>query len=157
MLAEFEKRHVPAPRVACDDGPFRIGDAALHQVAKTRIDVLELLAADIPDQSVAPFTAVAGRPPVIDQPDGEPLVDERLDLRLPPVHVEPGRAAVDEHHHRERAAGIVWGDKETVHAVPLRIGEVPGLVRACSRTRLSVERQYLGAPVVDYPSLPVAL
>src|SRR6266550_6819327 len=156
MLAELEQRHVPAPRVARDDGTFRIGDAALNEIAKTCIDVLELRPADISDQSVAPFRAVSGGPSVIDQPDRESHVDERLDLRLPPVHVEPGRTAVDEHHHRKRAAGVVWGDEETVHAVPLRVDEVPGPVSACSRTRLSLERQHLGAPIVDYPPLPVA-
>src|SRR5947208_14893578 len=157
MFAELEEGHVPAPRVACDDGPFRIGDAALHQVTKTRVDVLELGAADIPDQSVAPFTAVTGGPPVIDEADGEAHVDERLDLRLPPVQVEPGRAAVDEHHHRERAAGVVWRDVETVDALPLGVDEVPGLVLASSGTRLPVERQDLRAADVDYASLPVAL
>ena len=44
-----------------------------------------------------------------------------------------------------------------MHALPLGVDEVPGLVLASSRTRLPVERQDLGAAVVDYPSLPVAL
>src|SRR5438477_10180524 len=104
MLAELEKRHIAAPRVARDHGAARIGETAFDEVAKPRIHVLELWSADVPDQGVAPFAAVSNRPAVIDERDREPGVDVGLNLRLPPVHVEPGWAPVAEPDHRELAA-----------------------------------------------------
>ena len=89
-------------------------------------------------------------------PDGEARVDVRLHLRLPAVEVEPGRAAVDEHHHRERPAGVVRGHVEAVHALAVRVLEVPRLVRA-ARRRPRRRRQELRAGVVEHEPLPVPL
>jgi hypothetical protein len=43
VLAELEQRDVAAPRVAADDRSTRITETASHQVAQSRVDVLELL------------------------------------------------------------------------------------------------------------------
>ncbi len=94
------------------------------------VHVFELRPADVADQRVAPLAAVAGRAPVVDESHREPGVDVRLHLRLPAVEVERGRPAVHEHQHRERPARVVRRDEEPVDALPVRVLEVPRLVRA---------------------------
>ena len=156
MLAELEERDVPAPRVPADDGTLRVGDPARDEIREPCVHVLELRPADVPDERVAPLAAVADRAAVVDHPDGEAGVDVRLHLRLPAVEVEPGRSAVDEHQHRERASRVVRRDEEAVHALPVWVLEVPRLVRP-RRRRALAERDDLGARVVEDEPLPLAL
>ena len=107
MLSDLEQRDVPAPRVASDDRALRIGDPPVDQILQACVHVLELRAADVPDQRVAPLAAVPDRAAVVDHADREPGVDVRLYLRLPAVEVEPRGAAVHEHQHGERAVRVV--------------------------------------------------
>ncbi len=95
------------------------------------------------DERVAPLAPVADRAAVVDHPDGEARVDVRLHLGVPAVQVEPGGAAVDEHEDRERAARVVRRDVEAVHALAVRVLEVPRLERRVPRER---GRRAAGAP-----------
>src|SRR5215212_7836741 len=116
--------------MAPDDGAACVYEATLLEIGETGIDVLELRAADVSDQGVPPVAAVARRASIVDEPHDEAGIDVRLDLGLPPVHVEGGRSAVDEHDRGERPARVVGRDEEAVHAVAALAREVPRLVLA---------------------------
>ncbi len=156
MLSELEQRDVPAPRPTCDHGALGVGDPAGDEIREAGVHVLDLRAADVGDQDVSPLAPVPDGAAVVDHPDREARVDVRLHLRLPAVEVEPGRAAVDEHHHRERPARVVRGHVEAVHALAVRVLEVPRLVRPAFRGPRR-RRQELGARVVEREPLPVSL
>ena len=66
MLSELEERHVTAPRVARDHCALRICDPALDQILQARVHVLELRAADVPDERVTPLAPVSSRAAVVD-------------------------------------------------------------------------------------------
>ena len=103
----------------------RIGKPTIDEVSETCVDVLEFRSSDVPDQRVAPLAPISDRATVVDHPDDESGVDVGLHLRLPPIEVEPGRPAVDEHHHREGPARVSRGHKEAVNPLAVRILEVP--------------------------------
>ncbi len=156
VLPDLEQRDVAAPRVAGDDRSLRVGDPTRDEIGEAGVDVLELRPSDVPDQDVAPLAPVPDRAAVVDHAHCEPGFDVCLHLGLPAVEVEPRRPAVDEHHHRERPAGVVRGGVEAVDALAVRVLEVPRLVRAALRSPLR-RRHELHARVVDGESLPVPL
>jgi hypothetical protein len=63
---------------------------------------------------------------------------------------------VDEHHHRERPAGVGRRHVEAVHALAVRVLEVPRLVRAGLRSPCRRAHE-LGADIVEREPLPLAL
>ncbi len=125
MLPELEQRDVPAPRMARDDGTLAIGEPAPDQVLEAGVHVLELRSADVANQSVPPLAAVAHRPAVVHETHHEAGVDVGLHLGLPAIEVEPRRPAMDEHQDGERAARVVGRHVEAVHALAVRVLEVP--------------------------------
>ena len=66
VLPDLEQRDVAAPRVAADDGALGVGDPAVDEVLEPGVHVLELRAADVADQRVAPLAAVPDRAAVVD-------------------------------------------------------------------------------------------
>ena len=72
------------------------------------VEVLELGSTDVADEGVTPLRAPTGRPSVVDEHDGESGVDVGLDLGMPLVLVEPGRAPVrtDQDRPRPCSAGV---------------------------------------------------
>ena len=157
VLPDLEERDVPTPGVAADDGALGVRDPAVDEVPEPGVHVLELGAADVSDQRVPPLAAVPDRAAVVDHADREPGVDVRLHLGLPAVEVEPRRAAVDEHQHWERAAGVVRSHVEAVHPLAVRVLEVPGLVRPAGRGGALLGSDELCAGVVEDQPLAVAL
>ena len=157
MLPQLEERDVPAPGVAGDHRALGVGQAVRDEILEPGVHVLELRPADVPDERVAPLPSVADRAAVVDHPDDEARVHVGLHLGLPAVEVEPRRPAVDEHHHRERAPGVVRRHVEAVHALAVRILEVPRLVRPGRRRSLALHGDRLGADVVQHEPLAVTL
>ena len=151
-------RSVTYPPHECPPTTARsgIGDSARDEIREPRVDVLELGPADVADERVAPLAPVADRAAVVDHPDGEAGVDVCLRLRLPAVEVEPRRPAVDEHEHREGPARVVRRHEEAVHALPVRVLEVPRLVRT-RRGGAFPERDDLRSGVVEDEPLPLPL
>src|SRR5437773_1577899 len=94
--AEPEEREITAPGSTGQDGALPVGDAELHDPVLYFRDVLELGESRLADDRVAPQLPVSARAAVVDENDGEPMVDPRLVPRGELVAVMRLGAAVND-------------------------------------------------------------